>query len=52
MKRDPQNKLVHSGVYVGDDLETYLQAARLSREVNIITFDKAGEENRRAHAGR
>jgi hypothetical protein len=25
---------------VGDDLETYLQAARLSREVNITTFDK------------
>jgi nickel-dependent lactate racemase len=40
MKRDPQNKLVHTGVFVGDDLETYLQAARLSREVNIITFDK------------
>lgn len=40
MKRDPQNKLVHTGCFVGDDLETYLQAARLSREVNIITFDK------------
>ena len=40
MKRDPQNKLVHTGVFVGDDLETYLQAARLSRSVNIITFDK------------
>jgi len=40
MKRDPQNKLVHTGVFVGDDLETYLQAARLSREVNITTFDK------------
>jgi nickel-dependent lactate racemase len=40
MKRDAQNKLVHTGVFVGDDLETYLQAARLSREVNIITFDK------------
>src|SRR5689334_10576507 len=24
MQRDPANKLVHSGVYVGDDLETYL----------------------------
>ena len=32
MKRDPENKLVHTGVFVGDDLETYLQAARLSRE--------------------
>ena len=40
MKRDPENKLVHTGVVVGDDLETYLQAARLSREVNITTFDK------------
>ena len=40
MKRDPQNKLVHTGVFVGDDLETYLQAARLSRSVNITVFDK------------
>jgi nickel-dependent lactate racemase len=40
MKRDPQNKLVHTGIFVGDDLETYLQAARLSREVNITTFDR------------
>jgi nickel-dependent lactate racemase len=40
MKRDAANKLVHTGVFVGDDLETYLQAARLSREVNITTFDK------------
>jgi len=40
MKRDPENKLVHTGVFVGDDLETYLQAARLSRDVNITTFDQ------------
>jgi nickel-dependent lactate racemase len=40
MKRDLQNKLVHTGVFAGDDLETYLQAARLSREVNITTFDR------------
>ncbi len=40
MKRDAENKLVHTGVFVGDDLETYLQAARLSRSVNITTFDK------------
>ena len=40
MKRDPENRLVHTGVFVGDDLETYLQAARLSREVNITTFDR------------
>jgi nickel-dependent lactate racemase len=38
MKRDAGNRLVHTGVVVGDDLETYLQAARLSREVNITTF--------------
>lgn len=40
MKRDPANKLVYTGVFVGDDLETYLQAARLSRDVNITTFEK------------
>ena len=40
MKRDSQNKLVHTGVFVGDTLETYLEAARLSRDVNITTFDK------------
>jgi len=36
--RDPHNHLVTSGVYVGDDLETYLQAARRSRQLNITTF--------------
>jgi nickel-dependent lactate racemase len=40
MQRDPQNKLVHSGVYVGDDLETYLMAARRSKVQNITVFDK------------
>jgi len=40
MQRDPQNRLVTSGIFVGDDLETYLRAARLSREQNITTFDK------------
>jgi nickel-dependent lactate racemase len=40
MKRNAENKLVHTGVFVGDDLETYLQAARLSREVNITTFER------------
>jgi nickel-dependent lactate racemase len=40
MKRDANNQLVHTGVFVGDDLETYLQAARLSRSVNITTFEK------------
>lgn len=40
MRRDAQEKLVTSGIYVGDDLETYLAAARESREQNITTFDK------------
>ncbi len=40
MQRDEQNKLVISGLYVGDDLDTYLQAARRSRAQNITTFDK------------
>ena len=40
MRRNEQQKLVTSGLFVGDDLETYLEAARLSREQNIITFDK------------
>ena len=40
MHRDAENKLVTSGLFVGDDLETYLQAARKSREQNIITFEK------------
>ena len=39
MKRDDENNLVHSGVYVGDDLETYLMAARASRAQNITLFD-------------
>ena len=40
MRRDEQQRLVHSGVYVGDDLETYLMAARLSARQNITTFDR------------
>ncbi len=40
MQRDADNKLVHSGVYVGDDLDTYLMAAKRSREQNITIFDK------------
>jgi len=40
MQRDPDNKLVTSGIFVGDDLDTYLQAARKSREQNITVFDK------------
>lgn len=40
MQRDADQKLVTSGIFVGDDLETYLQAARLSRKQNITVFDK------------
>ncbi|MEP6662117.1 MAG: lactate racemase domain-containing protein [Verrucomicrobiota bacterium] len=40
MNRDEQNRLVHTGVYVGDDLETYLMAARASRAQNITTFEE------------
>jgi nickel-dependent lactate racemase len=40
MQRDTENKLVTSGIFVGDDLETYLQAARRSRKQNITIFDK------------
>ena len=40
MRRDGDEKLVTSGIYVGDDLETYLAAARASRAQNITTFDK------------
>ena len=38
MNRDAQHKLVTSGIYVGDDLETYLQAARASKRQNITVF--------------
>lgn len=40
MRRDEENKLVTSGIFVGDDLDTYLEAARLSRSQNITTFKK------------
>ncbi len=40
MRRDEQQRLVTSGLFVGDDLETYLEAARLSREQNITIFSK------------
>ena len=40
LARNQHDKLVHTGVYVGDDLETYLEAARQSREQNITVFDE------------
>jgi nickel-dependent lactate racemase len=39
MARNQANELVHTGLFVGDDLETYLQAARQSRSQNITIFD-------------
>jgi nickel-dependent lactate racemase len=40
MARNARDELVHTGVFVGDDLETYLQAARQSRSQNITVFDE------------
>src|SRR5439155_26204322 len=40
MNRDDQTRLVTSAIYVGDDLETYLQAARASKRQNITVFDE------------
>ena len=39
LARNERDQLVHTGVYVGDDLETYLGAARQSREQNMTLFD-------------
>jgi nickel-dependent lactate racemase len=40
LARDAAGELVHTGLFVGDDLETYLQAARQSRAQNITVFDE------------
>ncbi len=40
MDYDDDGRLAHTGVYVGDDLETYYDAARASREQNFTLFDK------------
>jgi len=40
LARNNRDQLVHTGVHVGDDLETYLAAARQSREQNITLFDE------------
>jgi len=40
MARNEQDELVHTGLHVGDDAETYLAAARQSREQNITVLDK------------
>ena len=40
LARNPTGQLVHTGVFVGDDLETYLGAARQAREQNITALDE------------
>jgi len=40
LARNDRDQLVHTGVYVGDNLETYLGAARQSRDENITVFDE------------
>jgi nickel-dependent lactate racemase len=40
LARNEGGDLVHTGVYVGDDLETYLGAARQSLAQNITLFDE------------
>jgi nickel-dependent lactate racemase len=44
LARSEDDRLVHTGVYVGDDLETYLAAARQSREQNITLLDEPLEK--------
>ncbi len=44
LARNADDKLVHTGLYVGDDLETYLAAARQSRDENITVFDEPVEK--------
>lgn len=40
MAYDDEGKLRHTGVYVGDDLETYYDAARASKAQNVTSFDE------------
>ncbi len=40
LARNSQGRLVHTGAYVGDDLETYLGAARQARDENITVLDQ------------
>ena len=44
LARNKEGQLVHTGVYVGDDLDTYLSAAKQSREQNITLVDKPIEK--------
>jgi nickel-dependent lactate racemase len=40
MAYDNGGRLGHTGFFAGDDLDTYLAAARLSREQNVTVLDK------------
>lgn len=40
LARDAQGKLGHTGIFVGDDLDTYLGAAKQSRQQNVTLFDE------------
>lgn len=40
LARGEDGELTHTGVFVGDDLETYLDAAKQSREQNITVLDE------------
>ncbi|MCK4325828.1 DUF2088 domain-containing protein [bacterium] len=40
MARNEEQELVPTGLYVGDDMETYLMAAGRSKEQNITVFDE------------
>lgn len=40
MAYNDDSQLIHTGVFVGDDLDTYFAAARASREQNITVFEE------------
>ncbi|MGV8847525.1 lactate racemase domain-containing protein [Tessaracoccus sp.] len=44
MDYDGDGKLAHTGVYVGDDRETYYDAARASREQNFTIFEEPAKK--------
>lgn len=44
MDYDDNGRLAHTGVYVGDDLETYYDAARASREQNFTVFEEPAKK--------
>jgi nickel-dependent lactate racemase len=40
LARDEAGQLTHTGVFVGDDLQTYLAAARQAREQNVTVLEE------------